>query len=108
MENIISIIEFSAEKSEKDLLPVHRDNGEGISGEDRKRLFNSLESIPRLACFLPREILTITGISIRETSEPGNGLRFGITVPGDMASGKPGKGTQVASLRDLSLNFFYF
>jgi hypothetical protein len=29
----------------------------------------------------PREILGITGLSIRETGEPGKGARFEITVP---------------------------
>jgi len=28
-----------------------------------------------------REILDVTGITIKETGEPGKGARFGITVP---------------------------
>jgi signal transduction histidine kinase len=31
--------------------------------------------------FLAQEILSITGLSIRETGEPGSGARFEIVVP---------------------------
>jgi signal transduction histidine kinase len=34
-----------------------------------------------LGLFLTREILNITGITIRETGEPGRGARFESTVP---------------------------
>jgi len=34
-----------------------------------------------LGLALSREILDITGISIREAGEPGNGARFEMTVP---------------------------
>jgi signal transduction histidine kinase len=34
-----------------------------------------------MGLFLSREILSITGISIRETGEPGTGARFEIFVP---------------------------
>ena len=34
-----------------------------------------------LGLFLIREILSITGISIRETGDPAQGARFELTVP---------------------------
>jgi hypothetical protein len=34
--------------------------------------------------FLSQEILAITGMTIRETGEPGKGVRFEITVPKGM------------------------
>jgi hypothetical protein len=34
-----------------------------------------------MGLFLSREILSITGITIRETGEPGNGARFEMLVP---------------------------
>jgi len=34
-----------------------------------------------LGLFPAREILSITGITIRETGEPGKGVRFEITAP---------------------------
>jgi hypothetical protein len=37
-----------------------------------------------MGLFLSREILSITGITIRETGEPGNGARFEMTVPKGM------------------------
>ena len=36
-----------------------------------------------LGLFLAREILSITGITIRETGKPGKGARFEIAVPKD-------------------------
>jgi signal transduction histidine kinase len=34
-----------------------------------------------LGLFLAREILGITGMTIKETGEPGKGARFEITIP---------------------------
>ncbi|MEI7649966.1 MAG: hypothetical protein WCJ47_09710 [Methanomicrobiales archaeon] len=34
-----------------------------------------------MGLFLSREILAITGITLRENGEPGKGARFEITVP---------------------------
>ena len=34
-----------------------------------------------MGLFLAREILSVTGITIRETGEPGKGARFEISVP---------------------------
>jgi signal transduction histidine kinase len=34
-----------------------------------------------MGLFLSREILSITGITIKETGEPGKGARFEMTVP---------------------------
>ena len=57
-------------------------NGEGISFEDKKNLFKrGFEKNTGYGLFLIREILSITGISIKETSNPGNGARFEILVP---------------------------
>jgi len=43
---------------------------------------------PGLGLFLSREILAITGITITETGEPGNGARFEIAVR-RMRTGSP-------------------
>lgn len=57
-------------------------NGEGISFEDKKNLFKrGFGKNTGYGLFLIREILSITGISIKETSNPGNGARFEILVP---------------------------
>ncbi|PKL59576.1 MAG: sensor histidine kinase, partial [Methanomicrobiales archaeon HGW-Methanomicrobiales-4] len=36
-----------------------------------------------IGLFLTKEILSITGLSLREAGDPGEGARFEILVPGD-------------------------
>jgi signal transduction histidine kinase len=58
------------------------DDGAGISVDDKKRLFErGYGKNTGLGLFLSREILSITGIAIKETSEPEKGARFEILVP---------------------------
>lgn len=58
------------------------DDGVGITGNDKKRLFGQgYGKNTGLGLFLTREILSITGITIAETGEPGKGARFEIQVP---------------------------
>ena len=58
------------------------DDGNGISENDKKQLFTrGYGKHTGLGLFLSREILSITGITIMETSEPGEGARFEIIVP---------------------------
>lgn len=65
---------------------VFEDNGIGIPDEKKERVFlrreGALASVRGL--FFVREILDITGITIRETGEPGKGVRFEMTVPKGM------------------------
>jgi signal transduction histidine kinase len=61
---------------------IVEDNGGGITGDDKSRLFErGFGKNTGLGLFLSREILAITGIAIQETSEPGRGARFEIRVP---------------------------
>jgi len=63
---------------------MYRDNGVGISLEDKTRLSKKgfgKHTVPGL--FLSREILSITGISITENGKAGEGVRFEIRVPGE-------------------------
>ncbi|WP_052418791.1 PAS domain S-box protein [Methanolacinia paynteri] len=61
----------------------YRDNGVGISEEDKKKLFTrGFGKNTGLGLFLSREILSITGITIEENGEPGKGVNFEIKVPG--------------------------
>jgi len=60
---------------------VYEDNGIGISPEDRPRLFQKgFGKNTGLGLFLSQEILAITGLAMRETGEPGRGVRFVIAV----------------------------
>ncbi len=78
----MKIIRFLPQKSDKGLAIVCEDDGAGISAEDKKRLFTrGFGKNSGLGLFLSREILSITGITITETSTPGKGARFEILVP---------------------------
>jgi PAS domain S-box-containing protein len=64
------------------LILVCENDGAGITADDRSHLFErGYGKHTGLGLFLSREILSITGITIKETSEPGKGARFEITVP---------------------------
>ena len=62
---------------------VFEDNGVGIPQEKKERIFlrgdGARASVRGL--FFVQEILSITGIIIRENGEPGKGTRFEMTVP---------------------------
>jgi PAS domain S-box-containing protein len=78
----MTAIRITARESKKGLVISVEDNGEGISSEDKKRLFErGFGHHTGLGLFLSREILAITGITITETGEPGTGARFEILVP---------------------------
>lgn len=58
------------------------DNGEGIVPKMKEKIFERhYEKKRGIGLFLAREILSITGITIHETGDPGTGARFEIQVP---------------------------
>jgi PAS domain S-box-containing protein len=59
------------------------DDGIGISKERKEQIFLRSEGtrVSMRSLIFAREILDITGITIRETGEPGKGVRFEMTVP---------------------------
>jgi signal transduction histidine kinase len=58
------------------------DDGFGIPADVKEKIFNRQHSAGSgLGLFVSREILSITGISIRETGIPGKGARFEIRIP---------------------------
>lgn len=60
----------------------YQDDGEGITLEDKKKIFQKgFGKNTGLGLFLSREILEITGITIRETGVPGKGVLFEIHIP---------------------------
>ena len=80
-EKITSIRVISREDKGSLVITVE-DDGNGISIEDKKQLFTKgFGKHTGLGLYLSREILSITGITINETGEPGKGARFEITVP---------------------------
>jgi PAS domain S-box-containing protein len=61
---------------------VFEDNGIGIPADKKERIFERGSGDNNgYDLFLAREILAITGLSIKETGEPGKGVKFIIKVP---------------------------
>jgi signal transduction histidine kinase len=64
------------------LFIVVEDNGVGIPVDEKEKIFEKgFGKNTGFGLFLVREILAITGITIRETGTPGEGARFEISVP---------------------------
>jgi signal transduction histidine kinase len=58
------------------------DNGTGIPQSEKEKIFKrGYGKNTGFGLFLVREVLGLTGISIKETGTPGQGSRFGIKVP---------------------------
>jgi len=75
---------FYYEEMPSGLLLVMEDNGKGIPEEEKEIIFSRGHGSRRgMGLFLAREILEITGITIKETGVPGKGARFEILVPKD-------------------------
>lgn len=69
-------------KSDDDLTFIFEDNGQGIPAETKEIIFErKTQRKSGMGLFLAREILSITGITIKENGAPGKGARFEITVP---------------------------
>jgi signal transduction histidine kinase len=87
-------ISVTSRESGGDLILIWEDNGIGIPDEHKERIFErKFGKNTGLGMFLIREILSLTGITIRETGVPGKGARFEILVPkGAFKTGGPGQG----------------
>ena len=60
----------------------YEDNGVGIVPDDKEHIFErGFGKHTGFGLFLARQILAITGMTIKETGEAGKGARFEITVP---------------------------
>jgi len=80
----ITQMSFSFQETVSEGIIIYEDDGDGISFEDKKNLFKrGFGKNTGLGLFLSREILSITGISIQETGEPGKGVRFEILISSD-------------------------
>lgn len=78
----VSRITFSSILSEDSITIVCEDNGKGIPDKFKEAIFNrQYFKNTGFGLFLSREILGITGLSIKETGEQDNGGRFEITGP---------------------------
>jgi PAS domain S-box-containing protein len=78
----MTMIRIFPEDTSTGKIIVVENDGEGLSTDDKANLFErGYGRNTGLGLYLSREILSITGITIRENSEPGNGARFEMTVP---------------------------
>ena len=82
----VTEISFSASEDEEgNLNVICKDNGTGIPEAEKEKIFDrGYGDNTGLGLFLSREILSITGISIKEDGAHGEGARFLITVPKEM------------------------
>lgn len=75
-------ISVSSIETQNGLCVIVADDGAGIPETDKRHLFErGYGKNTGLGLFLSRQILTITGITITETGEPGKGSRFEMQVP---------------------------
>jgi PAS domain S-box-containing protein len=75
-------IRFSCEESFEELHVICEDDGIGIPPDAKKKIFNrQFFQNKGLDMYLSQEIVSITGMSIRETGTYGRGSRFEILVP---------------------------
>ena len=66
-------------------LITYEEDGAGIPAQEKDLIFRRGFGKHRgLGLFLSREILAITGITIRENGETGKGVKFEILIPRDM------------------------
>lgn len=78
----ISMIQFSSEARGTDLVITCEDDGEGVAiGNKEKIFYRDFGKNTGFGLYISREILDITGITIKETGEPGKGARFEIVIP---------------------------
>ena len=85
----VTRIRFSTEISDTEARIICEDNGCGVPEQFKEDIFVRKHfKKTGFNLFLARDILTITGFSIRETGVPGTGARFEITIP--RAISRPG------------------
>jgi len=78
----VTAVTISARSSGEGLSILWEDDGIGIPAYEKDRIFDrGFGKNTGLGLFLVREILLLTGATIRETGEPGKGARFEILVP---------------------------
>lgn len=84
-------IRFFCEYRGVDLVIVYEDNGPGVTSEMKDRIFyKGVGNHTGLGLFLAKELLQISGLSLKECGTPGKGVRFEIGVPQGLFRESPG------------------
>jgi signal transduction histidine kinase len=88
MDNVIhyatgaTMITLTYQENPGGITMLIEDNGPGIPAADKEKIFErAYAGRNESGLFLAREILSVTGITIRETGTEGSGARFEIQVP---------------------------
>jgi PAS domain S-box-containing protein len=78
----ITTIRFFVQESAADPMVICEDDGDGVVAEDKEHIFEQgFGKNTGMGLFFAREILSITGITLRETGVPGMGARFEMGIP---------------------------
>ena len=78
----VTSIRFTAREIGGGLVITYEDDGVGIPETEKQQIFEWGRGPHRAhSLFLARQVLSVTGISIKETGRPGRGARFEILVP---------------------------
>ncbi|MDP3395222.1 MAG: PAS domain S-box protein [Methanoregula sp.] len=78
----ITEITIRCEREPDRILVIVEDNGSGVPAAEKEKIFErGVGKNTGLGLFLVREILSITGSTIKETGVYGKGARFEISVP---------------------------
>jgi PAS domain S-box-containing protein len=76
----VSNVKVYYEPASSGLKVIYEDDGTGITLKDKSHLF---DEVLGHGLFLVKDILGITGITIREIGVPGEGVRFEMLIPED-------------------------
>ena len=78
----VTICRVAYQKEDNDLIVLYQDDGIGIPAGAKEKIFRrEYYRNTGYGMFLAKEILNTTGITIRETGDPGKGGRCEIRVP---------------------------
>ncbi|WAC05799.1 MAG: ATP-binding protein [Methanoregula sp.] len=81
----VTSIRLHYDQTPEGLTIIYEDNGTGIKKEEKEKIFRrGSGKRSGFGLFFSREILSLTGITMKETGEPGKGARFEILIPAGM------------------------
>jgi PAS domain S-box-containing protein len=91
----VTVTRFSYRREGEGCVLLYEDDGGGVPMEAKEKIFRrEYYRNTGYGLFLSQEILSMTGITIAESGEPGKGVRFEIRVPkGAFRFGSPGEHT---------------
>jgi|GEM_PF-2339857 len=78
----VTWVRFSSREQDGRLTLVYEDDGVGVPDDSKELIFErGFGSHTGLGLFLTRQVLNLTGLTIKETGQAGKGARFEIHVP---------------------------